>query len=250
MRLVRVIGAAALAALVVGGCGSSSPSSSGPSSNGVANESAGQILSSTLSALSSATSVTISGTETKSGKTLQISGVFFSNGDANATLTFSAEPVQLVKIGSTDYLKASSAFWASNGIPTTDLSKLANVWVSISDSLAHVGSALSLQGIASSLTKDVGTLTKGSTSTIDGQAVIAINSSTQGTLYVATTGPAYPVEAVGKSGSSGIGSLKFTMWNQGTTPTPPAGSKTLAQLGLAGSGGGASGASGSTGAPS
>jgi hypothetical protein len=250
MRLVRVVGAVAAAGLVAAGCGSSG----GGSSNGVANDSASGIVTAALNALKSASSVSISGTQTKSGQTTDLNGVFFSSGDIDTTVTQNGISFQLIKVGGTDYFKAPSSYWQSQGnIPAGDLPKLNNVWVSIPDSSAGVGSSLSLSAIASSLDKNLGTLTKGGTSTVNGQAVIAVTSSSQGTLYVATTGTPYPVQAVGKPGSANGGTLNFGSWNEGQAPTAPAGAETLAQLGLAGSGSGGTGGTGvtgNTGAPS
>jgi hypothetical protein len=247
MKVVRVVAVATAAGLLAAGCGSSGSSGS----NGISNDSASAIVSAAFSALKSASSVTISGSQTKSGKTTDLNGVFFSSDDINTTLTENGISFQLIKVGGTDYLKAPSAYWQSQGLPSADLAKVNNVWVSVADSVAGVGSELSLSALAASLDKNLGTLTKGGTSTVDGQSVIAVNSSNQGTLYVATTGTAYPVEATGKPGSANGGTLTFSNWNQGQAPTAPAGAETLAQLGLAsGATGGTGEATGATGAPS
>jgi hypothetical protein len=250
MKVVRVVAVAAAAGLLAAGCGSSGSSGSS-GSNGIANDSASAIVTAAFNALKSASSVTISGSQTKSGKTTDLNGVFFSSDDIDTTLTENGISFQLIKVGGTDYLKAPSAYWQSQGLPSADLSKVNNVWVSVADSVAGVGSELSLSALAASLDKNLGTLTKGGTSTVAGQSVIAVNSSNQGTLYVATTGTAYPVEATGKPGSANGGTLNFSNWNQGQAPTAPAGAETLAQLGLGGgSTGGTGGATGATGAPS
>jgi hypothetical protein len=233
----RVIGVAVGAGVLVAACGSS-----GPASSGVANESASQIFTAAINAMKSASSGSVSGSEAESGKAAQVSGTFFAD-DADVTLVTNGETIKVIKVGANDYIQGPSAYWASNGLPSADFPKVNGVWVSIPDSTAHLGSVFTLSGFATSLTADAGTLTKGATSTIGGQAVIAIISSTQnGTLYVATTGTPYPVE-VTKSGSGG-GTLTFSGWNQGSTPTAPAGAKTIAQLGLVTSG--SSGASGSS----
>jgi hypothetical protein len=229
MRMLRVIAVAVGAGVLVAACGSS-----GPASNGVANETASQILTAAINAMKSASSGSVSGTEVQSGKTESISGTFFAD-DADVTLVTNGETIKVIKVGTNDYIQAPSAYWASSGVPSSDLAKVNEVWISIPDSTAHLGSDFTLSGFASSLTTDVGTLTKGATSTIGGQAVIAIMSSTQnGILYVATTGTPYPVEAT-KSASGG-GSLTFSGWNQGSTPTVPADAKTITELGLGPSG--------------
>jgi hypothetical protein len=225
MRALRVIAVAVGAGVLVAACGSS-----GPASNGVANESASQILTAAVNAMKSASSGSVSGTEVESGKSESLSGSFFAV-DADVTLVTNGETINVIKVGANDYIKAPSAYWASSGVPSADLGKVNEVWISIPDSTAGLGSEFTLSGLASSLTKDVGTLEKGTTSTIDGQAVVAITSTSQkGTLYVATTGTPYPVE-VTKTGSGGS-TLTFSGWNQGSTPTAPAGAETIAELGL------------------
>lgn len=245
MKLVHAIGAVVAAGVVAAACGSSG---GGASSNGIANDSATQILTTAVNALKSASSVSVSGTKITNGKPTTLNGSFFANGDADASVTLNGSPVHLVKVGSNDYINAPSSYWAASGVPSVDLAAVSNVWVKIPDSVIHAGSQLSLAGLASHLDKNLGTLSKGSSSNVDGEAVIAVISSTQGTLYVATAGTPYPVEVVGKPGSANGGTLNFSHWNTATPPTVPAGAKTIGQLGLGGAG--ASGATGPTGAPS
>ena len=77
-----------------------------------------------------------------------------------------------------------------------------------------------IKALVDNITSATGTLTKGSTATIDGQPAIGItDSSTGGVLYVATTGPAYPLQLkLGK----GKGQVDFTDWDQPVTLTAPA----------------------------
>lgn len=246
MKLHRTIAVVALAGALVAGCGSSSGPSSNSGgnngSNGIANESALQILNAAANALKTANSVTLVGSLPSNGKPTQINGTFFANGDADTTLGLSGSTVQLIKIGSNDYFQAPAAYWQAQGVPSSLSSKLDGVWVIIPDSQAKLGAKLSLSAFAAHATTDASSYTKGSTSTVDGQAVIAIVSPSQGTVYVATTGTPYPVQAV-LTGTNG-GTLTFSNWNSGTLPTVPAGAKTIAELGL----GGPSGSSGASGA--
>src|SRR5579872_6381875 len=212
MRQYRAIGVAALAGGLLAGCSSSSgPSSNSGTSNGIASQSASQIESAQLNAIKSARSVTINGTVSSGSKSFQINnGTFFSNGDVDATIVINGASFRLIKIGSTDYINASASYWTANGLPAAEVGKVAGVWVSIPDSTAHLGQDFSLSALATKSASNLGTLTKGSTSTVNGQSVISITSSTKGTLYVATTGTPYPVKTL--PSGSGEGELTFSNW--------------------------------------
>lgn len=74
-----------------------------------------------------------------------------------------------------------------------------------------------------------GTLTKGATTTIAGQKVLAVTDASKGgTLYVATTGPPYPV-AVSKDGTSS-GRVLFSNWNAPVSVLAPANAIDITQL--------------------
>jgi hypothetical protein len=241
MRLLRVIGlAAAIGALAAGCSSSSSPSSNSGASNGVAGESASAILTAAVNAVKSAKSVTLNGTIPSGGPAVRVDhGTYFSSGDGKATIVIGGYPLQVVKIGATDYINAPAGFWSSHGVPAADAAKVSGVWVILPDSTVKIGSALTLSALAGHL-RTTGKVTKGGTSTVLGQPVIALITPQHDTIYVATAGTPYPVEVV--KGSTGH-VLTLTSWNQGSEPTPPAGAKTLAQLGL----GGPSGSSGTSG---
>jgi hypothetical protein len=234
-----------LAALAGGGlaagCGG------GSSGNGVANESAQQILNSALGALRSAHSVHVKGSGTQNGSPISIDLTLYSSGDADGTITMNSQTFQLVKIGSTDYVMANESFWQNSGnVPAATAANLAGKWVTIPDSQANIGSQFSIDSFASSLDSNVGTVTKGSTSTVDGQAAISVISSKQGTLWVATTGTPYPIEAQSNGHStSELGSFTMSDWNAAAAPTAPSGAIPISAF----SGGtGQTGATGATGA--
>ena len=81
----------------------------------------------------------------------------------------------------------------------------------------------------SQLLSSHGKLEKGSTSTVNGQKVLAVKDTTNGgTLYVATSGKPYPIEVI-KSGSDG-GQITFDHFNQTVSLSPPANSIDISQL--------------------
>jgi hypothetical protein len=86
-----------------------------------------------------------------------------------------------------------------------------------------------LHELVSKLLSTHGTLATGSTTTVNGQKVVAVNDTTKGgTLYVATTGRPYPVEIV-KTGSQG-GRMVFDRINESVSLTAPANAIDISQL--------------------
>lgn len=94
---------------------------------------------------------------------------------------------------------------------------------------ASFGELTSIKTLMGSLTQAHGTLTKGSTSTLGGQPVIALNSSKGGTMYVATTGQPYPLQ-VSKNSGGQSGKVTFSDYNKAFTITAPANSIDIGQL--------------------
>ena len=220
----RTVGLAlALAAgFAAAGCSSSS-------GNGIASESVTQIQQSVEQAVNSASSVEINGSTVQSGKTITFQVVTFSSGDFSGSLVQSGNSVMIKKIGANDYLNGSAGYYQAVGASASEASALGGIWVYGPDSQLGFGSSFTLASVVKSIKNPNGTLHKGSASTIDGQAAFSVTSSKGGSLWVATTGKAYPIE-LDNSGTNG-GTVKFANWNQGTSPVAPAGAKAISSLG-------------------
>lgn len=222
MRRIVGFGLVCLAALAAASCSSSS-------SNGIASESVSQIQTSVEKALSSATSVQIDGNTDQDGKQVTFQVTTFSSGDFSGKLDQSGNSVMIEKIGSTDYLNGSSGYYVASGASSSVASLLGGIWVYAPDSQFNFGNSFTISSLVSSIKNPEGTLSKGTASTINGQAAFSVTSSKGGVLWVATTGNAYPIELV-NSGSGG-GTITFSKWNQGTPPSAPAGAKALSSFG-------------------
>ncbi len=83
--------------------------------------------------------------------------------------------------------------------------------------------------ISSFFSSAQGPFTKGGTSTVDGQRVIAITGTGSGALYVATTGEHFVVRVQATKGGSN-GTVSFTHYDRPVRPTKPAGGINLEQL--------------------
>ncbi len=208
----------------------------GASSNGLANDSATQIVNQVAKAMRAASSVHLSGSI--GGETVNLS--IFKDGSVSGAMARGSASFQLVLLpGGSFYIKAPAWFWKQQGMASLLLSRVADHWVQIPDS----GSArpvlprsLSLSGMASLFAHSGGTLMKVGTETVRGQSAVGVRSSKGGTIWVPTSGLGLPIEVVGPSGQ---GSLEFNDWNQGSSPSVPSGVVTLPA--------GASGSSGTSG---
>jgi hypothetical protein len=214
-----------LAAAMLAGCGSSS------SGNGVASKTPAQILAAAKTAADGAASVHIAGSITSEGKPLVIDMELLAGKGGRGRMTVEGLSVDLIRVGGAVYINGSQAFYRHvAGASAARL--LQGKWLKAPEkggNFASLASLTELGKLIDSTLAGHGTLARGATSTVGGQKVVAVNDVAKGgTLYVATTGPAYPVEVV-KAGGSG-GKIVFDRWNKPVTLTAPANSININQL--------------------
>jgi len=222
MRRYAYVGVLFTVALAFAAC------SSGPSSNGISSESATQIVSTVGSAIGSASSVTITGSFTQSGKASAVNVTTFSGGDLSGDITENGTEIKIVKIGSTDYINAPASYYVAAGASAAVGARVGGKWIFGPDSTLGFGDSFTLSSFEKSIKNPTGSVRKGTTSTINGQSAYSVISSS-GTLWVATTGTAYPIQ-LNKNGSSAE-QVEFVNWNKGTLPTAPAGAVSISSLG-------------------
>jgi hypothetical protein len=200
-------------------------SASAASSNGVASKSANQIVAAATSAINGAKSFTYGGTTRSSGVPTGLKISLSSAGDGQGTLTSSGQPVKLIKIGDTLYVSSTVAFWTKN-LGASAGQTLGTKWVSASSTdsdYAGIANLFEASEITGQFLSTSGTTwTKGKTSTVNGQPVVAVvgkSGSTVNTVYVATTGKAYVIRISAPGGNGGT--LNFTNYNKPVNPTAP-----------------------------
>jgi hypothetical protein len=198
---------------------------SAASSNGVASKSAKQIVSAAASATNGATSFTYGGTTRSNGTPTGLKASLSASGDGQGTLTSSGQPVKLIKVGDTLYVSSTTAFWTKN-LGAAAGATLGSQWVAVSSGdtdYSGIAALFDAQQITGQfLSTSSGTFTKGKTSTVNGQPVIAVVNkagSTVNTIYVATTGKPYLVK-LSSPGSNG-GTLTFSSYNKPVNVTAP-----------------------------
>jgi hypothetical protein len=220
---------AVLALASVAGCGSSS--SNGSSSGGLAAESATQIVTAAQTAADSAKTVHVVGSIVNAGAPIELDMELVNGEGGRGRLAENGLSFELVELGGYVYIKGSRAFYSHvAGAAAAQL--LDGKWLKASANSGTFSSLTSLTDLRKLLDSTLtshGTLTKGATSTVEGQQAIAIKDATRGgTLYVATSGTPYPLQ-IAKTGSSG-GKIVFNRWNEPVTLKAPPGAVDLAQL--------------------
>ena len=217
---------AVAAAVVVAACGSSSPSG-----NGVASKSANDILTTATNAIQGAKSVHVSGALNDSGQSIKLDLNILSGKGAKGSMSQNGLSFQLIAAGKYVYINGSPNFWKKFG-GSAAATLFQGKWLKApanSRNFASLSSLTNLQSLAKALLTGHGTLSKGSTSTVNGQKVIAITDSSKSSqLYVATTGKPYPIE-IAKTGSAAQ-HVDFDHYNAAVALTPPAKSIDISQL--------------------
>lgn len=215
-----------MAAGAIAACGSSSPSG-----NGVASKSPSDILSSATTAIQGAKSVHVSGALNDGGQSIKLDLNILSGQGAKGSMSQNGLSFQLIASGKYVYINGSPAFWKKFG-GAAAATLFQGKWLKApanSSSFASLSSLTNLHSLAQALLTGHGTLSKGSTTTVNGHKVIGLTDASKSSkLYVATTGKPYPIE-IAKTGSSAQ-HVNFDNYNASVSLTPPAKSIDISQL--------------------
>lgn len=215
----------ALGAALASGCGSSS------NGNGLAAKSPEAIVAAAKQAAAGAASVHVSGSTVSEGKPISLDMELVSGKGGKGRITLEGLAINLVEVGNAVYINGSAAFYKHvAGSAAAQL--LQGKWLKApagSSNFASLASLTSLGKLIDTTLASHGKLARGGEQTIDGQKAVGVTDTTKGgTLYVAGSGTAYPLEIV-KDGS-GAGRITFDRWNQPVTLTAPAGAVDINQL--------------------
>jgi hypothetical protein len=223
------LGSAALSVLValaVAACGSSG----GSSSNGIASKSPDQIVAAATNAVSNASSVHVSGSVPNAGQQITLDLSLVNGKGGKGSMSQSGLSFQIVSLDQEVYINGSTAFWNKFG-GATAAQLLSGKWLKApaTGQLASLSTLTNSHKLFNQLLSSHGKLSKGKPTTIQGQSVIPVTDTTNGgTLYVATSGTAYPVEIV-KPGTDG-GHISFDGFNQPVSLSAPANAIDISQL--------------------
>jgi hypothetical protein len=209
--------------VVVAGCG-------GASDNGVAAKSPDAIVSAATNAVTGVKSVHVSGSVTSNGSPINLDLTLAAGKGGGGQMSEGGLSFKIIDLSQVVYLNGSDAFWRHvGGNAAAQLFHGKWLRAPATGQFASLAALTDVRALFSKLLSTHGTLAKGGTSTVAGQKVVAVRDTTMGgTLYVATTGPAYPIQ-ISKTGSQG-GHITFDRYNQAVTLKAPAGSIDVSQL--------------------
>jgi hypothetical protein len=206
------------ALLLLAGCGGKK----GPKDNGVAKMSPTDAIAQVKKDVATATSVHIVGVGSTGGSPLALNLKLVKGKGGAGHITVNGLSFDIIRIADKAYFKGTSSFWSHFG-GTAAAQLFKGKWLMAPANKGQLASFTPLTNITA-LTNQVlsthGTLKMGETTEINGQPAVAIIDQTNGgTLYVATTGPAFPLKLVAGKGSKGA--ITFSEWNQPVLLTAP-----------------------------
>jgi hypothetical protein len=201
--------------------------------HGVAAKNPEAIVAAATKAIAGVRSVEVSGSvnEASPGDEIRFDLHLVNGRGATGSLSEHGLAFRLVTIGNVAYVKATPAFWDQfGGAPVA--AQLRGRWLRAPadhGDFASFAALTDVHQLIARLLAGHGALTKGTTSTVDGRGVIAVHdASRQGTLYVATSGPAYPIRI--ENESSDRGHIDFRGFDAKVVLRPPAQSVSIFAL--------------------
>jgi len=216
-RLIATVLAGVLPVLAAA-CGGSSP-------HGVAARNPEAIVQAAARAIEAVRSVRVSGSVDDASPKDEIRfDLDLVNGrGATGSLSERGLAFRLVTLGDVAYVKGSPAFWQQFGGASV-AAQLRGRWLRAPadhGDFASFAALTDVHRLLATLLSGHGALTKGTTSDVAGHRVIAVHdASRQGTLYVAASGPAYPIRI--ENGSSDGGQIDFSRFDAPVTLRAPA----------------------------
>ena len=219
----------ALAAAVLSLClGAAGAVAAAPPDNGIAAKPPNAILAAALAAGEHSHSVRVVGNVVNGGTPGRIDVRFAGNALAGR-LSERGVGFDVVVTGGEVYVRGGASFWKTTGGTTHPavIRLFADRWVASSattGSFAKLARSFRLRSLLRSLAASHGNLTLGGRTTIHGHPAIALKDATQGgSLYVATTGPPFPLSIQEPKGAGyDSGRVDFEGWNAAFAIKAPA----------------------------
>ena len=192
-------------------------SGGGGTPNAQQSDHAAALVASARRAIASASSVFVTGSVDSGGQVIGLRLKLVNGQGGEGTITARGASIQLIVVHGRGYMTTTAAGWRRlAGANGAEIGALLNgSWISLppTGEFSSLFKLTSQNVLFAHLLASHGTFVRGSTTTLDGEHVISVtNTATGGTLYIATTGPPYPVE-ITKSGPN-AGTVRFSNENQ------------------------------------
>jgi hypothetical protein len=138
--------------------------------------------------------------------------------------------LEITTIANTTYLKANQQTWQTLGVPATAAQRLADRWVKTRPQQVTGLTGFTLDNLAAQLIKDDSPWEpKVEQTTLDGNKVIVISQQDGSKLYVANTGPPYPLR--GEEKGANAGRIDFIEYGTDFHITAPSGAVDTGEIG-------------------
>ena len=214
-----------LAVAILAGCGSSA------STNGIADKQPAQALAAAKAAANAASSVHVSGSAVAGGSPITFDLALLAGRGGRGTVSEKGLGFEVVHLGDTVYIKGSPAFYQRVG-GAAAARLLHGKWLkgpATVGSFASLASLTDLHKLIETTLALRGTPSRAGTVSVGRQKAVGITGAANGgTLYIAASGPPYPV-AVTEDGSS-PGRIVLDHWNEPVALAAPANALDITQL--------------------
>jgi hypothetical protein len=210
----------ALLVVVLAGCGGKKSNA-----NGEASKSADEIVADVRTAIAGAKSVHVVGSGTSSGTKLVLDLTYATgkSGGGTGHVAINGLGFDVARVNGKTYFKGDANF-LSQFAGSQAAKLMAGKWFYVANTtgtFASLAALTDLTALTNAIFSTSGTISKGAETKVDGKPVVTLLSKGNGgALYVATTGPAYPLE-IKPGGGAGSGTIKFEDWDKSVTLTAP-----------------------------
>jgi hypothetical protein len=190
-----------------------------------------EIVNASAKAISQATAVHVAGSVANGGSPVSLDLSLVSGRGGRGAVSANGLTFRIIAVGNSVYIQADPPVW-ERLVGAARARRVEGKWLQApaTGEFSSVAALTNLRRLYGTVLPGHGSLKKGAVSTVNGQKAVAVTSTKTGeTVYVATTGPPYPIAIVG-SGPTG-GRIVFDHVNQPVTLTPPANPVSLSQLG-------------------
>lgn len=206
-RAVRLAFTIALLVVAGSGCTSSHRTDTTPSggaqgndakTNGLEHKSAAQVQRAVGAALKKAKSVHLTVTGPAPGGQPQLD-LRIQGSSTTGAMGLGGVKFQIITVGGDTYVKGDQRVWEAFGVATPLQQRLAGRWVKVRPQQLASLQAFSLDSLVAQLTRNDSPLApKVERTTLDGRKVLVLSQRDGSKVYIANTGPAYPLRTEGK----------------------------------------------------